>query len=169
MCAYLYIYINIDRRRRESHVVLHLSIPNPFDPLIQRVDYMHSLAYIYTTFSYIARYKYKFIDISLREEERWVSIDGINRIDSKRYKREEALQTCSRLVSLAPFRDYRFASSPVLQTRWINFPIYQSSEKEDKEGIAFWGKSAVQERPVLPFRCPRGPVGPTIIIMTRKT
>lgn len=71
MCVFIYIYINIDRRRRESHVVLHLSIPNPFDPLIQRVDYMHSLyIYISTTFSYIARYKYKFIDISLREGER---------------------------------------------------------------------------------------------------
>lgn len=70
VCVRIYIYINIDRRRRESHVVLHLSIPNPFDPLIQRVDYMHSLVYIYTTFSYIARYKYKFIDISLREGER---------------------------------------------------------------------------------------------------
>lgn len=71
VCVRIYIYINIDRRRRESHVVLHLSIPNPFDPLIQRVDYMHSLyIYISTTFSYIARYKYKFIDISLREGER---------------------------------------------------------------------------------------------------
>lgn len=67
MCAYLYIY---KYRSKKKDVVLHLSIPNPFDPLIQRVDYMHSLAYIYTTFSYIARYKYKFIDISLREGER---------------------------------------------------------------------------------------------------
>lgn len=47
VCAYIYIYIKYRSKKKKGglRVVLHLSIPNPFDPLtvIQRVDYMHSL------------------------------------------------------------------------------------------------------------------------------
>lgn len=122
-------------------------------------------------FSYVARYKYKFISGRKKKRERggtetgWVSIDGINRIDSERYKREEALQTCSRLVSLAPCftrSSIRFLSR-VINSYWTNLSIEREKERKrsnrgkgDKESwirdFILWKRGPFR----CPFVCPRG-------------
>lgn len=113
-------------------------------------------------FSYIARYKYKFISGRKKKRERggtetgWVSIDGINRIDSERYKREEALQTCSRLVSLAPCftrSSIRFLSR-VINSYWTNLSIEREKERKRsnrEKGIKNRGYATLYYEREAPF------------------